>query len=290
MDSLCEFEGNSDMYGLGVRIGCYLQWSTSIFAENLYGPAVESCRDANTTFQFAMLAGLVLSTGNPKENAVALEGYIALLFCFASVWIASLQVLPAPKSDHADPLPWLNTKRAMRGAGDMLLNAAICSYGIYLLYVGFDQLQRTTCPETVFFFGSVELFGWFRIFLKVVLIISLIGSAATLLLRILSLFQQLYQFINQWRQSYMPQSPNPPERVRIVKISLTKLLGSIVGLGIFIVAIELTIAWNHIRNVYECASFSQLFPLVAGATNLARVIYQLTRSAVAGKTRIAWSY
>lgn len=278
------------MYGMGVRIGCYLQWSTSIFAENFYGPAVEPCRDANTTFQVAMLAGLVLSTGSPKENAIALEGYIALLFCFTSVWIASLQVLSVPKTDHTNSLNFSDTKRAMRGVGDMLLNTAICSYGIYLLYVGFDQLRRTTCPETIFFFGPVELFGWFRIFLKVVLIISLVGSATSLSLRILSFFQQLSQFISQWGQSYMPQSPCPPSRVRMVKLSFSKLLGSIVGLGIFIVAIELTIAWNNIRHIYECASFSQLFPLVAGATNLSRVVYQLMKSTLEGTTRIEWSY
>ncbi|KAI1378295.1 hypothetical protein F4677DRAFT_390394 [Hypoxylon crocopeplum] len=289
MDSQCGFQGNSDIYGLGVRVGVYLQWSTSIFVENLHEPAVESCRDANTTFQVAMLAGLVLITSGPEQKANALEAYITLLFCFASACIASLQAISAPRSGEPTSHSKPGTERAVRGVGELILSTAIFAYGVDLLYVGLGQLPRTTCPEIGFFFWPVDLFAWNRTALKAIFTISLVGSVVTLLLRVLSLFRRLLQLRSRWGRPDTPLSPRPTELVRIVKVSMTKLVSSVVALVVFIIAIELTLAWNNIYGIYGCASFSQLFPLIVGAANLVRVIYQLLRSSVVGEARLGWS-
>lgn len=45
-----------------MKLGIYLQCTMSVVAENLHEPAVATTREANATFQLAMLAGLVLFT------------------------------------------------------------------------------------------------------------------------------------------------------------------------------------------------------------------------------------
>jgi hypothetical protein len=63
-------------------------------------------------------------------------------------------------------------------------------------------------------------------------------------------------------------------------------------MALFITAVELTLAWNYIRGVNTCNKFSQLFPLVVGATNFARLGarlgYQLFKSLVLGDARVQY--
>ena len=56
MESQYAFTGNSDIFGPRVRVGVYLQLFTFIFAKNIYEPAIEATRDANTTFQITMFS------------------------------------------------------------------------------------------------------------------------------------------------------------------------------------------------------------------------------------------
>ncbi len=68
-------------------------------------------------------------------------------------------------------------------------------------------------------------------------------------------------------------SPQHTDLVRAITISARKLLGGIAAITTFILAVEFTLRWNNIRGVYTCGNFSQLFPLVVGATNFSRLLY-----------------
>jgi hypothetical protein len=285
MELQCAFYGNGDIYGLGVRIGIYLQWFTSVLAENLYAPAVESTRAANTTYQVAMLAGLILITTQAGFGTRALEGFITLLFCFASAWIGSMQIYSTIKSDRSA----VTISGNAGGLADLLLNTAICSYGVWFLFVGIDTLPRTNCPEIAFFFAPVKLFGRFRLFLKVVFVAGLIGSVVLVPLQIILIAHDVSQLLERWGQPSIP-SPRQTELVRTVNVSTIKFFGGIAAMATFILAVELVLVWNHIQGVYSCSTFSQLFPLVVGATNFARVLGQQMKSVFLGDTRISWTF
>ncbi len=285
MDPVCGFDGNGDIYGLGARVGIYLQWLTSILAENVHEPAVESTRDANTTFQVAMFAGFILVTADGYySDTRALEGFVAMLFCFASAWIASLQAHSRTKAGR-DGTGSASASASARGVGDLLLCTAICSYGVWFLFVGLDTLPRTPCPETVFFFAPVQLFGGFRTLLKATFVASLAGSALLIAIRSALLLRSLHSTVVRWG---IPAtlSPRHTELVRTIPLRGRRLVGGIAALATFIIAVELTVAWNQIRGVDTCASFSQLFPLVVGSTNLFRVVYQLLYALVLGVARV----
>ncbi|UQC88565.1 uncharacterized protein CLUP02_14090 [Colletotrichum lupini] len=281
----CEsgFEGNSDIYGLGVRIGVYLQWCTSILAQNFYEPAVEGMQDANSTYQLAMTCGFMFITSRPSEGLKTIEGYIALLFCFAGACISSLQNRSAfstvlSKNGVGEP-----PRRRVRTAGDMLLNAIISSYGIWFLFIGIGKLERTVCQERAFFFTSVALFGWFRFFLSAGFILGLLVSTLLLVAQAIILISwvsnSLDNNINMNQRIFggvndpTPNSTRQNQRVDVT-ISTGQLFGSMLALGLFIAAVEETLDWNNISGVHQCADFSQLFPLMIGATNFARVAAQ----------------
>lgn len=287
----CGFDGNGDIYGLGVRLGIYLQWSASVLAENLHDPAIETTREANMTFQLAMLAGLILITVGDDMGTKTIEGYIALLFCFASAWIASLQTYSAAKATFTtagDRTGGLSSLAGdLRGQGDLLLSTATCAYGFWFLFVGLDKLPRTACSEMIFFFVPVEAFGWYRTVAKVVFGVSLACSAVLIPAHTFVLVRNMRESVARWGNPGDP-SPRPTEIVRVIHLKITRFVGSLVAITVFITAVELTLVWNHIRGVYTCGSFSQLFPLMIGATNFCRLGYQLSKSLLLGDARVEW--
>ncbi|TKA66540.1 hypothetical protein B0A49_10482 [Cryomyces minteri] len=82
--AVCTFDGNSDMYGLGIRIGFYLQWYSGILASILAPSELPGLRFAKALFIAAtFLALLILTIQNPLGLQVA-EVYIILLLTFGS--------------------------------------------------------------------------------------------------------------------------------------------------------------------------------------------------------------
>ncbi|KAL2167645.1 hypothetical protein VTG60DRAFT_946 [Thermothelomyces hinnuleus] len=86
----CGFEGNSDIYGLGIRVGIYLQWLAAIAAEMASPADVEAAQAAAASYQLAMLSGLILVSQDPTIGVFAVEAFLVLLFCFAGVWVGSV--------------------------------------------------------------------------------------------------------------------------------------------------------------------------------------------------------
>ncbi|KAJ2902100.1 hypothetical protein MKZ38_001009 [Zalerion maritima] len=275
--SSCTFEGNSDIYGLGVRVGIYLQWLATLIAKYLHEPAVESTRDANTAYLVAMLAGLILITRDAHAETPALEGYITLLLCFAMACSSCSQAYSAART------------RELRSLVDLLLCTAVCAYGLWFLSVGIQRLPRLDCPEVVFFFAPVALFGWFRIFLQAVFAASLAASAVLVAMRTSAIYHELADAVATWGGRAGESSPPPIHPARVVRASVFQILGGITAVAVFTLVVELTLAWNHARDVYVAATFSQLFPLVVSTTNLARVVVQLLKAVVLGDSRVEWT-
>ncbi|AEO54521.1 hypothetical protein MYCTH_2297171 [Thermothelomyces thermophilus ATCC 42464] len=89
-ESTCGFEGNSDIYGLGIRVGIYLQWLAAIAAEMASPADVDAAQAAEASYQLAMFSGLILVTQDLTIGVFAVEAFLVLLFCFAGVWVGSV--------------------------------------------------------------------------------------------------------------------------------------------------------------------------------------------------------
>ena len=287
------FEGNSDIYGMGVRLGIYLQWFTSIFAENFHKPAVDSARDTDSTYQLAMTSGFMFITTNPATETKAVEGHIALLFCFAGSFKASLQNGSAFRQVFSKGNDTKLPTRRIRSAADMILSAIICSHGTWFLHRGMDNLERTECPEIAFFFAPVALFGWFGSVMKALFAVGLVGSASMLIIQGFVVISGMPSSLDDLLQRritspHQDQTEDPQQSCILVKVSLRQLLGSLFALGLFITSVETTLVWNNISGVWQCAEFSQLFPLMIGATNAFRLTAQFCLLYAKGEVELQW--
>ena len=55
--TVCGFRGDENVYGLGIRLGVYLQWLTSCLAYNFVADEAVTLRGVNTCFTLANFAG-----------------------------------------------------------------------------------------------------------------------------------------------------------------------------------------------------------------------------------------
>lgn len=87
----CEVSGNSDMYGLGIRIGFYLQWMSSPAAAWIAPGETSSLRTANAFFVSATFIGLSIETALDHLDVV--EIYVILLLGFGAQYSWLIAIL-----------------------------------------------------------------------------------------------------------------------------------------------------------------------------------------------------
>lgn len=64
----CGFVGNSDLYGLGIRLGVYFQWLSGIVAQ-IHPESWQDVQKAYTIFLFAILIATMILTANASTTA-----------------------------------------------------------------------------------------------------------------------------------------------------------------------------------------------------------------------------
>ena len=77
MDTCTPFEGNSDLYGLGIRLGVYLQWISAWISLLLDPNSAQSIYDTNSVFVFAIMVASLIAA---QQGTAAIEVYIMLQF------------------------------------------------------------------------------------------------------------------------------------------------------------------------------------------------------------------
>lgn len=74
------FDGNSDFYGLGIRLGVYLQWLASWLTNTLTPNEAGPSHDVNSIFVLAIVVAIITSIASDRIRPV--EVYVMLLICF----------------------------------------------------------------------------------------------------------------------------------------------------------------------------------------------------------------
>ncbi|KAH6627253.1 hypothetical protein B0J18DRAFT_478269 [Chaetomium sp. MPI-SDFR-AT-0129] len=75
--STCEpLKGNSDFYGLGIRLGIYLQWASAWLNLLLHPDSAQGVLDANSVFRFAVAIATIVAAD--QDDTPSIELYIML--------------------------------------------------------------------------------------------------------------------------------------------------------------------------------------------------------------------
>lgn len=92
--SSCGFAGNSDIYGLGIRLGVYLQWIATFVSYQLLEDSIDSVVTANWVFLFAtMIATLVITASRSTYNTYSAEVIIMLYIIVGEIVVCVLPII-----------------------------------------------------------------------------------------------------------------------------------------------------------------------------------------------------
>ncbi|KAL1858996.1 hypothetical protein Daus18300_009754, partial [Diaporthe australafricana] len=164
-------EGNPDFYGLGIRIGIYLQYLTAFGANLFLKEAIDGNLTTNTIFLLALLVATLVATvqGDVQttEIVVLLQLSFGFIFSILSIWGHRTR---APGGD--DPIRFPLTGSFFR----LSLATAFSVYAVWFWFVGAQEIHdHGGCQDFLFLFGRVDVAGPARIFFQLQSVLVLVG-------------------------------------------------------------------------------------------------------------------
>lgn len=263
----CGFDGDDNTYGLGIRIGIYLQWITSSIAYNFLPKEAETMRGINNCFQAAMFAGLLFITITKGSELYAVEAFMMLIFCMGGVCSGDKE-----KQNYSN-----HGATTLGSFIRFSLGVAFCAYGVWFTFKGMDNMKHPPCSTFVFFLVRVNLYGRFRTFWKVMFTIGAIGYAALILVGsgylVAIYWKSLRQRFTKQDSEVEDISPTGISDPESSEVPTKILLSS--ALILFIIGVEKMVEWNHIQGVNSLGSTGQLLPLIIGLGGMFRVVHNL---------------
>ncbi|KAI5843912.1 hypothetical protein DFP73DRAFT_69642 [Morchella snyderi] len=282
----CNFAGNPDIYGLGIRIGLYAQWLSTYISNWLHNKKLTKMRDVNTMFQLAMLIALMtIANQDPKPHVI--DPFIIIIQVIGSASTIT------NKATHKSE--WKGT--SWGGMIRFFVYWAVSCYAVWFWFLGIDkfaELPNATCDPIGFAFSKQPLFdGWFRTANKAIacffafVYTILFGYSAwnfgpEYLRNTRAKFGTLYQSVPR-QAPVETQSKTEKGLDEIMEVAaesadrLNKWTPAMCIILLFMsaAAVECVIMWNGVHGVNDMFSTGQLIPLVLGLGGLIQVLHKL---------------
>jgi hypothetical protein len=281
-DEECGFAGNPDMYGLGIRLGVYLQWISSLVVWAWYPDGGTTLMQTYLVFLFAIMIVVLVST--VKDTPIwAVEIVVLTYIIFGGVYGMVYQTFTQRGSRRfVEPSP------AMLLAVYCLLSAATL-YCAWFWFRGIHgHMLATPCGSYMFFFRKFSVYdpAITRFFGALSVLFSVLFVPSAFLY--LRLRVGLLRRMDEARIRRAVPSHSLVLQVRGLFIVLSVIL-SIITCVYSIIAVELTLSWNSIRDVYTINTTGQLIPFIIGLTGFARCIYKSIEDQVRYPRVTIWS-
>lgn len=248
----CTIAGDPDVYGIGIRIGLYLQWAAVLVA-TIFNPS--QTRVARTTTNILSVSVFINTFRTLSENnLVALEWYIVTWLIFF------LNIGNVP--------PSIARLHESTGSFATMLLLWLCVIGTqpWLYFVGVDNGRRTGCDLLVFLFGSISVYGKWRISGKV---FSVIGCFCG--------FGALAAAVNVLLAGTAPPDLNDDNDHRNTAIYVLSFIQFVSG-TISILMVEMTIRINNVdMGSISLLDSGQLIPTLIGIFTLGSICFSSIR-------------
>lgn len=154
-DGECGFIGNPDIYGLGIRLGIYLQWIASCISSTYYIRPLDhpGLLDSYLTFNSALLIAIFVLTAQPLTTHAA-EIYIVFFMIFNG-WSTAF---PIHRRDRKISIRDEFWEVGARSALTFTLNFIWAIYASWFWIAGVNAVfQGTPCGTKVFMFAKVDM-------------------------------------------------------------------------------------------------------------------------------------
>ena len=160
----CGFVGDTDVLGVGIRIGYYTQALAVWFANYFILSEAKVLRSINLLFLIALFIGLVWLSHNP-EQTYAVQVCLLLQLLFVTWSVGVLDRSKFSKKLWRNSYMWVIIREASW--------LGFLSYSVWFAWIGLDRFEPTPCGTFVFFIVKVSLYGWYRSAFKVLSIVFL---------------------------------------------------------------------------------------------------------------------
>ncbi|RAH59108.1 hypothetical protein BO85DRAFT_261143 [Aspergillus piperis CBS 112811] len=276
----CGFDGNPDLYGLGIRLGIYLQWISSSLIYGLDLDGRDEIMQNYAVFTIALTIAVIVITVQ-SEPTFAVEIFVLTYIIFGGAYTVLISGFGRPNILMDFLVGRKEQKlRAITVMGAIAAGSIYC--GWFWLRGIFNNFHETPCGTHGFLFAKVSLFDpsvrRFFAFLSVLLALSYTVGPLYLryVHRILKIIRKLEPkgiggsaFLSL--HDFTPKTTNhiePTSSMIAAILSASTLIYSILG-------IELTLYWNSIRGVYSIKTTGQLIPFVIGVTGFIIVLLNI---------------
>ncbi len=261
-DDSCAYDGNSDLYGVGVRVGLYAQWVATLLS-TVFEPRSEGAlRTTNLIIQLAVFIGLCTeSTRAPHPSAAVITQF---LLC------GSLSSVTGDGVSHLD---------SVSGSARLFFYTAFSAYGCWFWFTGVDAMRRgeddgsSNCQEFAFF-GHTTFDGWFRVLGKVFSVLGLVTCVALVGYWVYLVVVRYRPGLERGLAANARRYGGDKGRPRI-ELALLVLSTGLLVLSALVV--EYLIRVNGVQKVGrdDLDSVGQLIPLIAGCMGAALLAWRI---------------
>ncbi|KAL4875153.1 hypothetical protein BJY04DRAFT_224350 [Aspergillus karnatakaensis] len=306
----CGFPGNSDLYGLGIRVGIYIQWISALVSSYFHLDDTNLLRFNYFAFSLAVMSSLLVLTF--QGDAHTIEIIIMLYMFFGGLY--SISPTSARGRQPATPL----SKRLILGpvTGFIML---IYSSWFWISGRDSDRFVVTPCGNSIFLFARISPrhFGRVSIFFAV---LSILLAVAVFVAAVRYYFPYIAGLVERWRNTETTFNPthivreidrensaadlSATARVRTslrhlrvgmrawvqlfsrkpgdavtsnwaTRVYLFEIILPPVSCIYSILAIELMLRWNLVSDVYTVGSTGQLIPVIVSGVGFVDILFNI---------------
>ncbi|KAL7954744.1 hypothetical protein V8C34DRAFT_293568 [Trichoderma compactum] len=281
----CGREGRPDMYGLGIRLGIYLQWFGEILVEFFDDADVSDIRLLGLLLSGAIVLALLVEIVN--NNVQAADIYIVLQLAGGSyIFLIPIYIWKTLTCCDRkwDPLKWTREIHVpVYSVSTMVVLVVISSLQLWF-FSTYMPTRGHQCEYYGFFFTKVKLDNVGFIVVNIILHIIVILVCVGIVLSYTGFWERRFRIRRHRRRkkhrTRQPEQDNQEriarrERARQEQKDLLRTMRSISNLvvyGLHITTIELTIKWNQFDNVDGVNTSGQTIPLLVSLGILIRLI------------------
>ena len=169
-ESQCGFEGNDDIYGIGIRIGIYSQILAVWVANYFLFSEAQVLRDSVSIFSVALLIVAIIYTTKPQD-VYAAEAFVLLQIL---AWSCIMGV--RAKSGYNKGI--FSRGSLLRRGVCEVVNFVNVGLHTWFWWVGIDKMKKTHCGTYIMMYVvKTSMFGWAR---KVMMAMSLFVLCCTI--------------------------------------------------------------------------------------------------------------
>lgn len=263
----CPVEGQPDLYGLGIRIGIYIQMLAVQISGLLSIVLRQDDYLGESVVLFILAVGSVLIKLIVHKQILAVEAapMVALLLAQVSVCRA------------------VSRMGFVVGVIFAVEFCGLSSLFVWFWWHGMDVLGRSPCADDkAFFFAKVSLWGWFRTMNKVFAVFTAIAAGMMAIMYIFVYTVASVQYLLYWYQRLRGRvgpleqnngDQNSDMNDRDWKVDIQSAFEISINIGV-IAFVEMTLKWNNITNVHSLRDPGQFMPLMISLAQLVAIIYQ----------------